>query len=333
MATRWGIVSAGKISHDFVSAVRSLPEEEHKFVAVAARNLDNAKEFASLHNIPKAYGSYEDLAKDDSVEVVYVGTVNSHHFSIGKMMLEAKKHVLMEKPMTLNLKQTKELINIAKKNNCFLMEAMWSRFLPVYKQLSEELSKKTIGDVLHVSANFGIPASHIERLTKKSLGGGTVLDLGIYTINAACVVYQDEKLQKIAAVGHCNEDGVDLGISASLLYDNGCMATIVTSCLGKLPCDLIVSGTKGQLKIPDNFWCGTKLITPNKTYEFVLPDTAVPCNFTNSSGLRYEAMEVRECLKKGLLESPTMKHSDSELLASIMDEIRRQVGVVYPEDG
>lgn len=205
--------------------------------------------------------------------------------------------------------------------------------MPAYRQLSEELfSRETIGNVLHVSANFGISASDVDRLTKKSFGGGTVLDLGIYTINAVCLVYQGEKPQKIAAVGHLNKEGVDLGMCASLLYSNGRMATIATSCVGRLPGELVVCGTGGQLKIPKNFWCPTEIITPDRTYEFALPEPAVPCNFINSSGLQYEAIEVRECLKKGLLECPMMTHSDSELLASIMDEIRRQIGVVFPED-
>ncbi|GFW80174.1 trans-1,2-dihydrobenzene-1,2-diol dehydrogenase [Trichonephila clavipes] len=123
MATKWGILSAGKICHDFVTAVQSIPETgQHEFVAVAARSLVSAKEFASSHNIPKAYGSYEDLAKDPNIEVVYIGTVASHHYDVGKLMLENGKHVLMEKPMTLNLKQTKGLIEIARKHKRFLME-------------------------------------------------------------------------------------------------------------------------------------------------------------------------------------------------------------------
>ncbi|GFS48749.1 trans-1,2-dihydrobenzene-1,2-diol dehydrogenase [Trichonephila inaurata madagascariensis] len=333
MATKWGILSAGKICHDFVTAVQSLPETgQHEFVAVAARSLASAKEFASSHNIPKAYGSYEDLAKDSNIEVVYIGTVASHHYDVGKLMLENGKHVLMEKPMTLNLKQTKGLIEIARKHKRFLMEAVWSRFFPAYKCLMELIQNGSIGDIVHVNANFGIPLLDVERVMKKAVGGGTILDLGIYTINAVTMIYGGEKPKKIAAIGHLNEDGVDITMSSSLLYSNNRTAHVTTNGIAEFPCDLVVTGTKGQIKVPKPFWCPTTVITADKTYEFPLPDTIRPCNFTNSSGLRFEAMEVRECLKKGALESTIMPLKDSETMTGIMDEIRRQIGVVYNAD-
>ncbi|CAL1276547.1 unnamed protein product [Larinioides sclopetarius] len=289
MATKWGVISSGKISHDFVTAVQSIPESgQHEFVAIAARNLDSAKEFATSHNIPRAYGSYEELAKDPDIEVVYIGTVASHHFVVGKLMLEHGKHVLMEKPFTLNLKQTKTLIEIARREKRFLME--------------------------------------------KSVGGGTILDLGIYTINAITMVYKGEKPKKIAAVGHLNDDGVDITMSSSLLYGNNRTASIASNALAEFPNDLVVIGTKGQIRIPSPFWCPTTVITDEKTYEFPLPETIRPCNFTNSSGLRFEAMEVRECLKKGALESEIMPLKDTETMTAISDEIRRQLGVVFDAD-
>lgn len=332
MATMWGIVSAGKICHDFVTAVRSIPSDEHKFVAVAARNVNTAKEFAARHKIPKAYGSYEELAKDPDVEVVYIGTINSQHFPVGKLMLEHGKHVLMEKPMTLNSKQTKSLIQLAKKNKCFLMEAIWSRFLPSYQHLMKLLRDNAIGDVVHVNANFGIMIAHIDRIAKKAQGGGTLLDLGIYALNAVTMVYNGEKPEKIAAVGHLNEDGVDIAMSASLLYKNKRIAQVATSGIAEYPNDMVITGSKGRIKIPSEMWCATTIQTENETFNFPLPDTILPCNFTNSSGLRYEAIEVRKCLKAGLLESSVMPLRDSETLAEIMDEIRHQIGFVFDED-
>ncbi|KAF8797317.1 Trans-1 like protein [Argiope bruennichi] len=250
MATKWGVVSAGKICHDFVTAVQSIPEGgQHEFVAIAARSLASAKEFASNHNIPKAYGSYEELAKDPDVEVVYIGTVASHHFAVGKLMLENGKHVLMEKPFALNLKQAKMLIEIARRENRFLMEAVWSRFFPAYKLLMELIEKGTIGDVVHVNVKFG----------------------------------------------------VDITMNSSLLYSNNRTANIASNALAEFPNDLVITGTKGHIRIPNPFWCPTTVITDENKYEFPLPETINPCNFTNSSGLRFEAMEVRECLKKGAL--------------------------------
>ncbi|PNF41390.1 hypothetical protein B7P43_G14417 [Cryptotermes secundus] len=163
MATRWGIASAGKISHDFVTALGTLPPDEHHVVAVAAQELDRAKAFATEHNIPIAYGSYEELAKNPDVEVVYIGAINTLHLDIGKLMLSNGKHVLCEKPLTVNLKQTKELINLAKEKQLFLMEAVWSRCFPAYDALKKELEAGTLGEVLQVIASFGVVIEDVER--------------------------------------------------------------------------------------------------------------------------------------------------------------------------
>uniref|UniRef100_A0A2L2Y1H3 Trans-1,2-dihydrobenzene-1,2-diol dehydrogenase n=1 Tax=Parasteatoda tepidariorum TaxID=114398 RepID=A0A2L2Y1H3_PARTP len=332
MATKWGVVSAGKISHDFVTAVQSMPKGDHEFIAVAARNLSSAKEFASSHDIPKAYGSYEELAKDSDIEVVYVGTIASHHYAVGKLMLESGKHVLMEKPMTLNAKQTKNLIEIARKQKRFLMEALWSRFFPAYKFFMDLIKSGKIGDVVHISANIGKNLLKKERLMKKDQGGGSILDLGVYTLNAVTMIYGGDKPTKVAAVGHLSEEGVDIMQSTSLLYTKNRTANVTSTLLA--PCDneLVIIGTKGIIKVKNPFWCPTAVETAEKTHEFPLPDAIRPFNCTNSSGLRYEAMEVRECLQKGKLESSILPLKDSETHAELMDEIRHQIGFYFDED-
>ncbi|XP_076366843.1 trans-1,2-dihydrobenzene-1,2-diol dehydrogenase-like isoform X2 [Tachypleus tridentatus] len=332
MATKWGIVSAGKISHDFACVLRSLSPLEHKIIAVAARKLEDAQKFAEQHEIPKAFGSYAELATNPDVDVVYVGTVTSHHFPVGRLMLEAGKHVLMEKPMCMNVKETKELIKLAKEKQLFLMEALWSRFLPTYRKLMSELAKQTIGDVYYINSTSGMNSEAVARINKKELGGGVTLDLGIYTLNSVLMVYGSEKPLQIEAVGHLNSDGVDENVAAVLKFSKGRLATISYTSKAQLPCELEVVGTKGTLKLPFPMWCGNILITPDTKYDFLLPPTVGVCNFINSSGLRYEADCVRECLQKGLLECPKMSHADSELLATLMEEIRKQLGVTYPSD-
>jgi len=332
MATRWGVLSAGKISHDFVSTVRTLPTDEHQIVAVAARNLSSAQDFARLHGIPQAYGTYEELAKDKNIEVVYIGAIHPIHLSVTKLMLENGKHVLVEKPLTLNLKCSQELISLAKKKNLFLMEAVWSRFLPSYEFMMETIRNGVIGDVYHVGANFGMPFSGIERVTKKELGGGTLLDIGIYTINIVEMAFGGEKPTDIKAIGHLNENGVDESVSAAFQFSNGRTATISTHSKVKFPCEAHIVGTKGILKLPFPFWCADKVYLNDVKYEFEYPPTAEPCNFWNSSGLRYEAIEVRKCIKAGKIESDVMSHKDSILLATITDDIRRQIGAKYDVD-
>lgn len=154
MALKWGIAAAGKISHDFVNAMGTL-NDEHKVVAVAARDLTRAKEFAKQFDILNAYGSYEELAKDPDVEVVYVGTLNPYHMDVAIMMLENNKHVLVEKPLCINEKQAQNLISYAKRKQLFLMEAIWSRFFPSYQYLQNQINNGILGEIEKVDVAFG----------------------------------------------------------------------------------------------------------------------------------------------------------------------------------
>ncbi|XP_001607561.1 trans-1,2-dihydrobenzene-1,2-diol dehydrogenase [Nasonia vitripennis] len=332
MATRWGIAGAGKISHDFVSAVSSLPKSEHQLLAVAARDAQRAKDFAKLHDIPSAYGSYSELANDGNVEVVYIGTLNPSHFELGKLMLNAGKHVLCEKPLTMNAKQTRELIELAESKKLFLMEGIWSRCFPAYDTLRRELANKSIGEVKQLTVGFGFAGlSEIERLNSKELGGGTILDLGVYVIQLASLVFEHDKPTAIRAVGHVNKEGVDESMSASITYSNARTATIYTHSQVELPNRAHVIGTEGTISLP-SFWCPPSIETPSGLHTVELPKINGRLNFINSSGFVYEAAEVRDCLKKGLLESPKVTHANSIYIAEIEDELRRQIGVVYEAD-
>ncbi|CAG7826362.1 unnamed protein product [Allacma fusca] len=329
--TRWGILSAGKISNDFCVGVSTLNPEEHQLVAVGARNLESAKEFAKTHKIQNAYGTYEELVQDPNVDVVYVGTIHPHHLTSAKLALDNGKPVLCEKPLCMNVKQTKELLEYAQGKKLFLMEAIWSRFFPAYKRLKEELDKGTIGDVLQVIVSFGVKIEDVDRLRLKELGGGTVLDLGVYCVQFASLVF-GERPQKIIAGGFLNEHGVDLSTSSTLIFSGGRTATLVTNARVELPSEAIAVGTKGTLKLPFPMWCPTKLELPTETLEFPLPVTANFMNFGNSQGLSYQCHEVRRCLLNGLTESPIVSHDETLRIAEIMESIRKQVGVVYPQD-
>ncbi|XP_008557626.1 trans-1,2-dihydrobenzene-1,2-diol dehydrogenase [Microplitis demolitor] len=331
MATRWGIAGAGKISHDFTNATATLPKNEHEVVAVAARDLNRANDFAKLHHIKKAYGSYAELAKDPDVEIVYVGTLNPQHLEVAKMMLSHGKHVLCEKPLTMNLKQTKELISFARSKGLFLMEAIWSRCFPVYQAVKDAIKAGEIGDVKQVIVSFGFAMEHVDRLNMKELGGGTILDLGVYTLQLAQFIYDGEKPINVKAGGFLNADGVDTSTSATLLYKNNRTATVMTHSVVTLPNEAVIIGTEGVIKIP-TFWCPVTAELPSGKIKFDLPKAPLPFNFINSAGLRYEAMEARACLQKGLKESPKVSHAESLLIAELEDELRRQIGVVYPQD-
>ena len=194
--TRWGIASAGLISHDFSNALSIYPDQ-HTVVAVAARSLDRAREFANRFGVKNAHGSYEALAADPDVEVVYVGSINTEHVKLCKMMLAAGKHVLCEKPLGLNVRETKEIVEAAKKNEVFLMEAIWSRFVPSYVKVREDIERGVIGDVLHSEALFAVPIDKVDRILNKEKGGGSVLDIGIYCVNWAQFVHGSKKPKKV----------------------------------------------------------------------------------------------------------------------------------------
>uniref|UniRef100_A0A182SXU8 Trans-1,2-dihydrobenzene-1,2-diol dehydrogenase n=1 Tax=Anopheles maculatus TaxID=74869 RepID=A0A182SXU8_9DIPT len=214
---RWAIVSAGTISHDFACAVSTLPATDHQLVAVGARGLENARKFAELHGIPRFYEGYEPIAKDPEVDVVYVGTVNNAHYEVSRMMLEAGKHVLCEKPLCVNRGQARALLDFARERGLFCMEAIWSRFFPSYIHLRDRIARGDLGRIERVEVQFGFPLTHVERVRMKSLGGGTVLDLGVYTIQVAMWAFQAEPV-KIDAAGQLNDEGVDVGITAKLHF-------------------------------------------------------------------------------------------------------------------
>ncbi|KYN28995.1 PREDICTED: trans-1,2-dihydrobenzene-1,2-diol dehydrogenase-like [Trachymyrmex cornetzi] len=328
---RWGIASAGKISHDFVTALESLPADEHDVIAVAARQLSRAKDFAKLHEIKTVYDDYEKLGLNKDIDIVYIGAIHPQHFDIAMLMLKHGKHVLCEKPLTMNLKQTTELINYAKSKNLFLMEAVWSRCFPVYDVIRKEIASGNIGDIHQVIVSFGFPMPDVDRITLKELGGGTILDLGIYCLQFVCLAYDNEMPESIKAVGILNENGVDMFMSATLTYKGNRTATITTNALIELPNEAYICGTKGMIKVPD-FWCPTKVELPSGTVRASLPKLKHEINFINSAGLSYEAAEARNCILKGLIESPNVSHDTSLLLAKLEDELRRQLGVVYPQD-
>uniref|UniRef100_A0A3Q3KT83 Trans-1,2-dihydrobenzene-1,2-diol dehydrogenase n=1 Tax=Mastacembelus armatus TaxID=205130 RepID=A0A3Q3KT83_9TELE len=332
MATRWGLCSAGKISHDFTVALKTLPPEDHQVVAVAARNLEDAQEFASKHGISRAYGSYEELARDPNIDVVYVGVIHPYHLSTCLLFTKAKKNVLCEKPLAMNAKEVKEILASAKMNNVFFMEAVWTRFFPISVEIRRLLAQGEVGEVKMVRAEFGSEQMHIPRSVQKELGGGALLDIGIYCLQLICMVYNGEKPERIQATGFCLETGVDETVVVTLKFSNNRLAVFTCSLRVQLPNDAIIVGTKGIIKIPAHMWCPTSMVVNGKETQYPLPEPSLPLNFTNSTGLRYEAEEVRQCLLKGLKESSVMSHADSLLLAEMEDEIRRQVGIVYSQD-
>lgn len=331
MATRWACLGAGKISWDFFLAIKeNLPRANHEFVAVAARDKGRAQDFADKLDFRKAYSSYDDVAADPDVDIVYVGTIHSNHAELSKKMLEAGKHVLCEKPMAINWKQGKEVIDLARKKHLFFGEAIWSRWFPIYDQIRQELSANTLGTMKLVKADLCLQYAQVERIKKHELHGGGMLDVGMYPIQLACLVY-NQMPETIQALGNLTDTGVDENACILLKYKNGGMANLTYHTNAGHANNMgLIMGQKGMIQIESPFWCPTKMTTPSGVLEF--PLKTAEYNFINSAGLQFEAADVRDCLQKGKIESEKCPHSHSEMILRIMDEARRQIGVTFSED-
>ncbi|KAK3876565.1 hypothetical protein Pcinc_018660 [Petrolisthes cinctipes] len=326
MATCWGVVGCGMISADFVTALKAV-KEEHRVVAVAARSLTRAHEFARIHVVEKSYGSYEELAKDEEIEVVYVGVINSEHLRVASTMIDAGKNVLCEKPLCVNYRETELLVKRAWEKKVFLMEGVWTRHFPVYQEMIKRLEAGEVGEVVQVLSSKGHPMQSVPRVWSNELGGGATLDLGIYTIQFASLVMHREAPHKIVASGSCHDDGVDENLGVTLVYSEKRVATLSSSMRCLLPNEDYIIGTKGTIRIPCMANTPQVLESPSGKFECPIPNYGQKFNYPNSQGLMYEAMEVRRCLKEGLKECPRMPLEESLLLARIMEEIRVQVGV------
>ncbi|EDX03456.1 GD22839 [Drosophila simulans] len=305
---RWGIASAGKISEDFVIALSTLPSSDHKVQAVAARALDRAQEFATKHGIPKALGSYDELAKSTDVDVVYIGTLNPQHYEVALLMLNNGKHVLCEKPLAMNKKQVEGILAAAKANKRFFMEAVWSRFFPSYQRVKELISSGQLGQVKDVEVNFGFPLAHVSQWAFQ------------------------EKPEKIESKGTLNAEGIDDDVSATLTYSGGRTARMRFSSKEKLANTAVIKGTKGQVTLID-FWTPNKLIDiDGQVKEWLPPKGKYATNYDNSEAMRYEAEAVRQSIIAGDVENKNVTYADSLLFAEIEDTIRKQIGVLNKYD-
>ncbi|KAG8140445.1 hypothetical protein E2320_003106 [Naja naja] len=304
----WGICSAGKISHDFIVALKTLPAD-HKvvspaeiIVAIASSKLERAQEYARRHGICRAYGSYEELAKDPEVDVIYVGSLNTQHLGQTILFLRAKKNVLCEKPMGMNAR-----------------EGFWTRFFPVSEQIRNTLCQKSLGNLKVLRAQMAVRMDDIPRLLEKKLGGGIILDLGCYCIQFASMVFGPEMPQSIVASGLLNKTANRQAVlNVTMMID--------------LPGEATIGGTEGIIKIPDNMNSPTVMFLKENRWEWPLPPSPERLYFKHNIGFRYQIEHVRECLENGLKESPIMPLEESERIVCIMDEARKQVGVVYEQD-
>jgi|WetSurMetagenome_2_1015567.scaffolds.fasta_scaffold10567_2 predicted dehydrogenase len=322
----WGILSTGRISEKFALDLQLVPNA--RLAAVGSRDPDRARGFAQKFNAEKAYGSYEELASDKDIDVIYIGTPHISHCENALLCLEKGKGVLCEKPFAMNEKEVLRMIAKARENNVFLMEAMWTRFIPAIRKVLELIKSGAIGDIVHIKADFGYRAQCDPewRLFNKELGGGSLLDIGIYPVFLILLLIgvPDE----IAADAIIGRTGVDELMSAYFKYYNGKMATLYSTLIANTPAEAEISGTKGHIRINRMWHMSRSLVLhlndgQSESFEFSYKGT----------GYQYEAEEVTSCLQKDLKESDLLPLELSLRMIRVLDMIRKKCGITYQADG
>ncbi len=323
---KWGILSTGHISKKFADALALLPDAV--LAAVASRDLETAKNFAEKYNVPKAYGTYEELAADPDIDVIYIGTPHTFHLENSVMCMRKGKAVLCEKALTINAAEAREMVRVAREQNVFLMEAMITRHVPLIKKVLAWIREGRIGEVRMVRASRcarGVFPPGARQMNPE-LGGGSLLDVGVYVISFASMIFQKSPLETVG-IGHIGDWESDEQGVAILKYGNGEIADLSFALRTAAVNEAYIFGTEGYIKIEDVFAVPTKAsLFVNKVEVEVLEEPII------GNALNYEAEEVMRCLKLGLKESPFMPMDESVQIMEIMDNIRKPWGLVYPND-
>lgn len=316
-----GILGAGSIAHKMAETVGSMDKTE--IYAVASRSLEKAENFAKQYQIPKAYGSYQEMLMDSYVDLVYVATPHSHHYEHVKMCLEHGKHVLCEKAFMINSSQAKDVVGIARKKKLLLAEAIWTRYMPSRTLIREAVDSGIIGEVTSLTANLGYAIGNKERLVRSDLGGGALLDLGVYPINFALMVF-GEDYQDVTAQGILSDQGVDLQNSITLTWKNGRMALLHSNMQALTDRRGIIHGDKGYLVVENINNC--EAISAYDLDRRLIKQYGIPEQIT---GFEYEVESCRKALENGEIECKEMPLANSVAVMELMDRIREVLGIRY----
>lgn len=319
-----GIIGAGWIADKMAEALS--PLSDYCVYAIASRSLEKAAAFAERWNVPKAYGSYEEMLDDKDVDLVYIATPHSHHFPHAMLALEHGRHVLVEKAFTANAKEAEILIRTAREKGLFITEAIWTRYMPLSHKVKEIMESGIIGEPRLLTATLCYMMEFKERILRPDLCGGALLDLGVYALNFARMYFGTDIVR---TVSNCQlgETGMDMQECISLCFADGKMANLQAGALCLNDRQGIINGTEGYIRV-DNINC-PELIEVYRNYELVARYER-PADMVN--GYEYQVYECRRCIEEGLQESPMMPHEETLSIMRQMDALRKEWGVVYPMD-
>ncbi len=320
---RWGIISTGYIADLFAKGLQAVPDAE--LLAVGSRSQETANEFGARFNIPRCYASYQQVANDPDIDVVYVGPPHPFHKDNTLMCLNAGKAVLCEKPFAINAREAEEMVRLAREKKRFLMEAMWTRFFPLMVRVREMLAQGVIGEPRMVQADFGFRTDFNpkHRLFNPDLGGGAMLDVGIYPLSFASMVLG--KPARITGMITPGETGTDDQSAYLLGYEGGQLALLSSAVRTETPQEAQIFGTEGRIRIHAQFWRPRTLTLSLKGKDDQVMDFPHEGN-----GYNFQAVEVGNCLRAGKLESAVMPLDETLSLMWTMDQLRAQWGLKYP---
>ena len=318
---RWGIMGPGKIAHKFARDLREVPQTE--LYAVASRDQGRAEAFASEYHAVKAYGSYQALAEDPDVDAVYIATPHALHRECSLLCLSHKKAVFCEKPLAMDAAQVGEMIAAARAHDVLLMEALWTAFLPHFQAAMQKVRDGVLGEITSIEADFGFPASyHPEgRLFNKQLGGGSLLDIGIYPLFLSLSALG--KPVDVDARATFFETGADSSCHMTLVYAHPAKARLFSTFLQETPTAAVIKGSEGTLKIHPRFHESTTFTIEKdgKTETFTFP--------RRGEGFVSEIEHFCNLLRKGKTESPVMTFDTSRQLIGLLDTVREKIGLYY----
>lgn len=321
---RWGIIGTGNIAHKFATGLAAC--EDAELVAVGSRKQKTADAFGDDFTIPRRHASYEALANDGGVDVVYVSTPHSFHRDNTILCLNAGRAVLCEKPFAINAHQAADMIAVARQKKLFLMDAMWSRFQPAEVKMRELIAEGAIGDVRMIHSDFGFRTGGVDpkaRLFNPDLGGGALLDVGVYNVALASQLFGPPT--QVKALAHLGETGVDEQAAVILAHDAGRLAVSSTAIRTTTMHEACIIGTEGWIRIDPPWWRTNGLALEVHGTDARHIDTPMTAN-----GYNYEAEEVMRCIRDGKLKSDVMPLDETVSIMKTLDEIRAQWGLKYP---